>query len=316
MNRLSEEEKRYLKYQIYTVRYDDPWIPDKKVAKILNRSISTIERYAKKAEEEGVIWNPTLGVYRPDRAVALLKYNDKLKAFNDLQQFKNIDYICVCQGDWDITVVYNGQVDFSAICGYKQTIMQKHREVIFTLKVQHMTWETCFTRMDNFVREADTLEKSDIDCNPCYPPWDEEDWIMYYYFESNVRKKFSELRKKHPISWRKFEEWKKTLRTYSTFMMEYYPGGNNAYDSAFLCFKTDYGKKMVEFFSTMPTTCFYHKMGKHMMVGIFLPQDYRQQTRFYELISNLIEKNVISEYMDGNSVVYFIRELEGGRILR
>ena len=314
MTRLSEEEKKYLKYQIYSLRYDDPWISNKKVARLLNRSISTVNRYAKLAEEEGIIWNPTLGVFHPERKVALLQFQNKLQAFTKLQEFMNIGYLCVCQGDWDITAIYDREVDFSQVPGYERVVMKGFREMIFTSKVQYTTWEKCFSRMEALMQKD--VQKSPIVYNPCYPEWDEEEWAMYYYFRPNVRKKFSNLRKEYPVSWRKYERWKRGLRKYSTIMMEYYPEGNSIYDSAVLCFKTDYGKFIVDFFSHMPTTCFFYKVEEHMMVGIFVPQDYKKQMKLYGLISQLIDNEIITQYMDGNSIVYFIRVPKGGQITR
>ncbi len=171
MERLSEEEKKYLKYQIYSLRYEDPWIPNKKVARMLNRSITTVDRYAKEAEEEGAIWNPTLGVYHRDRKVTLLQFEDKLRAFNELQKYMNIGYVCVFQGGWDIMTVYDEEVDFSQIPGYERTVMKGLREKIFTSKVQYTSWESCFDKMEELLRK-DFVEKSTIDYDPCYPDWD------------------------------------------------------------------------------------------------------------------------------------------------
>ena len=314
MKRLSEEEKRYLKYQIYSLRRDDPWIPDKKVSELLNRSLSTINRYAKQAEEEGVIWNPTLGLAHPDRKVALLRFKDKMKAFYTLQEYMNVGYICVSQGGWDVIALYDGEVDFLSIPGYEKTVMKGHRDIIFTPKVSYTSWDRCFVEMENLLKK--TPVESSIKCNLCYPQWDEEEWNLYCFFRPNMRKKFSDLRKESPISWRKYEEWKQNLRTHCTIMMEYYPEGNKAYDSVILCFKTEYEQYIVEFFSHMPTTCFFYKIGEYVMVSMFIPQDYEQQINLYKMISQLIGQKIITEYMDGNTIIYFVRTPEGGLILR
>jgi hypothetical protein len=139
MTRLSEEEKRYLIYQIYSVRYQNPWIPNKKIAKLINRSISTVNRYARQAEEKGIIWNPSLGLYHPDRRVALLLFEDKWKTFKKLQEQSNMKYLSVFQGDWDIMVIYDGNMDFSQISGYEGTVMKGFREKVFTPKVKYIT---------------------------------------------------------------------------------------------------------------------------------------------------------------------------------
>jgi hypothetical protein len=307
MTRLSEEEKRYLKYQIYSFRYQNPWIPNKKIAKAVNRSISTVNRYAKKAEEGGIIWNPSLGLYHPDRRVALLLFEDKWKTFKKLQEQSRMKYLSVFQGDWDIMVIYDGNMDFSQISGYKGTVMKGFREKVFTPKVKYSTWKHSFEEMDALLNQKLDLEKSSLICEPCYPDWDEEDWKMFSYFRPNLRKKFSHLRKKYPISWRKYEEWKKTLRTYCTIMMEYYPEGYESYNSLTLCFQTSYEEFIVTLFSQLPTTCFFYKMGEYLLTTVFTPQDFEKQARIYEIISQLIEKKIITDYRDGNIITYYIR---------
>jgi len=311
MTQLSEHERNHLKYQIYSFRYDDPWIPNKKVAKLVRRPTSTVDRYAKQAEEEGVLWNGSLGLRHPDRNVSLLLFEDKWRTFKALQKYPAVGYLAVCQGDWDIMALYDGTMDFSQVPGYKGKIMEGWREEVFTPKVTFTTWESCFTRMEDFVNQGESLEKSKITCNLSYPDWNEEEWKMYWYFRSNLRKKFCKLRKDYLISWRKYKEWKSTLKKYCTIMLEYYPEGYKAYDSITFCFRTDYENTLVELFSNFPTASFFYKVGEYLLANAFLPQDFEQQTRLYETLSQLLKKRILTEYTDGHNIVYYLRPAPG-----
>ena len=307
MTTLSEEEKKYLKYQIYSFRYDDPWIPNKKIAKLVNRPITTVDRYAKLAVKEGVIWGPSLGLIHPDRRVALLLFDDKWKGYKALQEYENIGYVCVCQGDWDIMTIQHGEVDFSHVPGYKKTVIEGSREKVFTPRVKYTTWEKSFKTIETLIEEDEPLEKSILTCDVSYPDWDEEDWKLFDYFRPNVRKKFSVLRREHLISWRKYIEWKKSLRECCTIMVEYYPEGDAAYDNITFCFRTDYEKYIVELLSTLPSTCFVYKVREWLLANVFVPPDYSHQTRLYEIVSQLLNKNIVTEYMDAHNIAYSLR---------
>lgn len=304
MTRLSEEEIRYLQYQIYSFKYDNPWIPNKQIAKLANRSVSTVDRYTKKAEEEIIVPNPHLRLNSPFKKAALLLFEDKWKAYNELQRYTGITYLSVYQGDWDITAVYDGFVDFSQVSGYKGKVMEGPMGRVFTQKVKYTSWKTCFTTMEKFLEQR-KIEESTITSTSSYPDWNDDHWRMFNYFKLSLGKRFSHLRKEYPISWRCYEEWKKSLRDYCTVITYYFPEGCQAYDSFTLCFKTDYEKYITALFSTPPTSSVFHKMGDYLFVNIFVPLDYEQQMRIYDVVSRLLNKKIITDYMDGNRIVYW-----------
>lgn len=304
MTRLSEEEIRYLQYQIYSSKYDDPWIPHKQIAKLVNHSISTVDRYARKAEEENVIPNPQLRLNSPFKKAALLLFEDKLKAYNELQEYTDITYLSVYQGDWDITAVYDGFVDFSQVSGYKGKVTEGPMGRIFTQKAKYTSWNSCFTTMETLLEQG-KIGESTITSTSSYPDWNDDHWKMFNYFKPNLQKKFSHLRKEYPISWRCYEEWKESLRDYCTIITYYFPEGYHAYGSFTLCFKTDCEKYIVTLFSTLPTSSIFHKIGDYLVVHIFVPLDYEQQMRIYDIVSRLLDKKIITDYMDGNRIVYW-----------
>lgn len=312
MTRLSEEEKRYLKYQIYSFRYDDPWMPNKSIAKLVNRSISTVERYAKKAKEEQVISHPKLWLNFHFRNAALLLFEDKWRAFKKLQGYNGVYYMSVFQGDWDILLVYDNPIDFSHIPGYKGKVIEGQRGKVFTQKVKYTSWGSCFADMESLLEQSPP--ESCLECEPCCPEWDEEDWKLFDYFRFNVRKEFKGLRKEYLISWRKYEEWKKNLEKHCTILMFYFPEGRYAYDSLTLCFRTDYEKFTVQLFSQLPVTSVFYKVADYLLVNIFVPWNHPHQMRMYDIISRLLAQKIITDYTDGNRIVHWYYDVRKSRI--
>ncbi len=302
MTHLSEEEKKHLQYQIYAFRYDDPWIPDKRVAKLVTRSITTVNRYAKQAEEKKIILNPHLRLKSPAGKTALLLFEDKWKAFNELQNNTSVKYLCVYQGDWNILAAYEKSMDFSCIPGFRETMVEGQRGEIFTPKVEYISWEASFKKMEALLKERN-VKKSSLVFQPCCPDWDEDGWKMYEYFRPNLRKRFTHLRKQHPISWRKYQEWKSTLKDNCAILVSFFPEGYHAYDCFTLCFRTEYEKYIVELFSKIPTTPNFYKIENYFLGNIYILKDYQVFMRVYEIISQLIERGIITDYREGKGVV-------------
>jgi hypothetical protein len=304
MTRLSEEEIRHLQYQIYRLSYDDPWITTKQISKSVNRSISTVKRYSKEAEKEIIVPAQHLRLNSPFKRVTLLLFEDKWKAYNELQEYPGVTYLSVYQGDWDITAVYDGFMDFSQISGYKGKMMEGSMGRIFTHKVTYTSWDACFSHMQKLLEQKNP-EQSTVTCELRYPEWNDDHWKMFNYFKLDLKKKFSYLRKECPISWRCYEEWKDALRDYCTVITYYFPEGYLAYDSFTLCFKTGYEQYIVDLFSTFPTSSIFHKVGDYLLVNIFVPLDYEKQMRIYDIVSQLLNKKSITEYLDGNRIMYW-----------
>jgi hypothetical protein len=305
MTEFSEDQKRYLKYQIYHHRYDDPWISNKKIAKLVHRSVTTVDRYAQQAEKKGIIVNPKLRLVYPYRKAALLLFEDKWAAFNRLQAYINISYLSVFQGDWDIMAVYDGQLDFSHIPGYEQKIADGLRGAIFTPKVRYVSWKRSFAEVDDLLSKEE-IKESNSDFGIQYPDWDEEEWKLFYYFESSLRKKFSIFRKQYSIRWKKYQKWKNSLGKYCTVMMQYYPEGRSAYEDLTLCFKTLYGEYIIELVSRFPTSSIFCMIGEYFSVNMSIPRDYSRQKRIHSIISKLIDKNIITDYMDGYAIGHYV----------
>ncbi len=298
-SRLSEEDKLYLKYQIYSYRRDDPWISNKKVAKLTNHSITTVNRYAKEGEKQIVILNPQPKLYpHPDIKITLLVFENKYNAFEELKKYPGIRYMCLYHGDWDIVAVHDASVDFTEIPGYIETVVEGLYGPCLTPKTTYTSWEQFFESAKIFLEQEEKIQESIFDCNPRIPDWDKEDWEMYWYFIANLRRSFNELRKKTPISWRKYAEWKKSLADYCTILAGFFPEGSHSYLDMTLCFTTQYEKYVVDLFSHMPTTPGFTRAGEYVLANIFIPKDYSQQPKVYNINSQLVDEGIISDYKD------------------
>lgn len=306
MTIFSTEEILHMKYQIYSFRRDNPWISNRKVANHMGRSISTINRYAKKAEEEDVILNPQAKLKpHPDIKAALLSFKNKYHAFDELKACEGIRYLCMYHGDWDIRAVYDSPVDFASITGHEKTVAEGVIGPAITPRSPYILWEDCFEKMDAFVDRNEKITESSIEVQPRIPDWDEEDWTLYYYFTIDLRRNFNTLRKKHVISWRKYQEWKKGLEEYCTIVVAFFPDGAFSYNDMTLSFKTRYEQYVADLFSYLPTTPLFYKIGEYFTANIFIPKEYDKLPRVYNIISRLLASKIISDYRDGYGVMAY-----------
>jgi DNA-binding Lrp family transcriptional regulator len=311
VTRLSEEEKQYLRYQIYSLRYDDPWISNKKVAKRLNRSISTVDRYAKEAEQNMVILGPEIRLRpTPERRAALLLLEDKYKAYDIFEGSPTISYQCIYQGGWDMVVTYKDPMDLTKIPGYKGKIANGLRGTVISPKVEYTSWRYGFEKMEKFMEQKKDIDKSRLQCVPCQPEWDEEEWTLYYYFKRNLRRNFNRIRKEHKISWRKYEDWKASLKKYCSINLLYLPEGYDAYRSVSLCLETDYEQYLVDLLSLLPTGTIFYKIGERLMATIYTPREDAECTyRIFRAISQLKGDGIVNDCLDGFAMWYWRRHL-------
>ncbi len=208
--------------------------------------------------------------------------------------------------------IYREPIDFSQISGYRGKVLEGLRGEVFTQKVGYSSWDCCFAEMEAFLEQ--NLTASHLECRPHCSDWDEEDWKLFDYFRFNMRKKFKHLRKEYPISWRKYGEWKTTLRKHCTILMFYFPEGRHAYDSVTLCFRTDYEKFIVQLFSRLPATSVFYKIGDYLLTNLFVPWDYKYQMRTYDIISRLLTQKIITDFTDGNRIVQWYHDVGSSRI--
>jgi hypothetical protein len=311
MRRLTEYDKKYLKYRIYYHRYDNPWISNKKVAKLTDHSISTVNRYAHQAEDELVFTTPRVYLKpHPKIKSALLRFEDKHKAFNELKTYPHVGYLCIFHGSWDIMASYNADIPFSDVSGYRGEVTRGFRGIIHTPRVPFITWEQALLKISTLLTEEPYEKKAFFTSEPRIPDWDEEEWEMFYYFTHDLRKSFNELRKKIPISWRKYEAWKKSLFDHCIHFQAYYPQGYDAYNIKTFCFQTDYEPFIVDLFSHLPTTPVFSNIGDHIMLDISVPNDHQQQVKVFALISQMMENDIISDCKDGYTVIEWSRKAD------
>ncbi len=306
--RLSREEKQYLQYQIYSLRYDDPWIPNKKIAKIVGRPITTVNRLAKEAEENVIVYHPQCRLYCPNERGALLLIEDKYKAFNELKENPHMTYECLVQGGWDILVLYYEPMNLAEIRGYKGMLLEGPVRNVILPKVPYISWEKCFQKMEDLLDKRRHIEESTLDREVCYPDWDEEEWRLYYTFKDNLRKNFNKFRKQCRISWRKYGEWKKNLRKYCKIDISYYPDGYEAYISMLLSIRTHHEKYIWELFSFLPASPVIFKIGDNLLIAVLAPRNNWHQYRILGMISLLRDDGIINSYLDGFPLHYEKKE--------
>ncbi len=309
MTRLSEKEKEYLQYLIYSFRYDNPWVSNKEIAKSVNRSIVTVNRYALKSELERVILGPDLRLKPcPGRKAALLRFEDKFRAFKELYNYPGVGYLILYQGHWNIQAIYDEPVDFEKTPGYIQTLAEGVFGEVLTPKVGFTSWECCYKKMEDFLRQSKTIEKSSLNCSPRHPDWDDKDFAMYDYFKLGLRKEFNQLRKTMNIPWGKYCEWKKNLRNYCTILMGYYPRGRDTYVDITFRLQTKYQKFIVDLFSLLPSTSCFSTIEDSLMATVFVPRGSRHPLKIFETISYLKDCGIIDSYMDGYVIIHWSKE--------
>ena len=246
----------------------------------------------------------------PGRRAALLLLEDKYKSHDMLRGSPPVSYQCIYQGGWDMVVTYKAPMDLTKIPGYKGKIADGLRGTIISPKVEYTSWRRGFEKIEKFIKQKKDIDKSKLQCVTCQPEWDEEEWTLYYYFKRKLRRNFNRMRKEHKISWRKYEDWKATLKKYCSINITYLHEGYDAYMSVALCLETDYEQYLIDLLSLLPTGTIFYKIGERLMVTIYAPREDVECTyRIFRVISQLKGNGIVHDYLDGVAVWYWRRHL-------
>ncbi|MBU7000427.1 MAG: winged helix-turn-helix domain-containing protein [Theionarchaea archaeon] len=133
--------------------------------------------------------------------------------------------------------------------------------------------------------------------------WDEEDEKLFRYFESDLRRIFVPVMKKHLISTGKIYQFLERLPQCCTVTTSFFPEGISAYDPYLFVFGTEYEDFIVDLFSQMPTSAFFFKVSDMLFLHAHVKKDLMRcedlgapsirQLPIPGLISELLKKGII-----------------------
>lgn len=314
MSRLTREEKLRRYHAIFDQIYLNPRVHVHEISKNVKIARNTVSGYLDYMYEEEIIFGPELRLkYFPElnKYLHLVKFDDPYVAFNELQRIPEIDYCSMFLGDWNMLFMSEGKYDLSHIEGFEYEVFCGRRGDITTPRAPLTEWEPAFKQIRSKITEfePDGRIMREFVSNGL-PQWDGEEWTLFHEYEYDFRKKVTPVLRKHLISSDKFYKWLRTLPTYTTILMEFYPDGHGNYTHFGFLLETDYPNAAISVLSNLPTSILYTQVEKGLMAYLSIKSD----TTFADLsvtLHRMKASGMIKGFNQAIGVVHYIGTEDG-----
>ncbi len=258
MSKLTREEKLRRYHAIYDQIYLNARIHVHEISKNVRVARNTVSSYLEYMYEAEILSGPQLRLkYFPglDEHVYLTKFDDPYAAFDELQQEKEVIYCSMFLGDWNIMIMSNSSYDPSTIDGFEYLLLKGARHDIITPRVPLRDWNNAFRTMKHEILDFNTSNVQEPNLvNRSPPPWDEEEWNLFYEYKYDFRRKVTPVLRKNLISSDKFYRWLQTLYQHVGVVLTFYPDGYGNYTHFAFFFRTEYPRAVISLLSNLPTS--------------------------------------------------------------
>jgi hypothetical protein len=277
MSKLTKEEKLRRYHAIYDQIHLNPRIRVHEISKNLRLARNTVSGYLDYMYESEILFGPQLRLkFYPglNQFMYLAKFDDPYVAFDKLQRDPKVTYCSMFLGDWNVMFMSDANHDPSRVPGFEHLLHKGRQFGNMTPWVPLRDWETAFLKIKKKVVEFDPIgvHEPGLESNGP-PPWDDEEWKLFYAYQSNFRKKVTPVLRKYLISSDKFYRWMETLPQHTSISLRFYPDGYENYTHFIFFFKTLYPRAVVSLFSNFPTSPVCTQIEGGVITGLSIKSD-------------------------------------------
>jgi DNA-binding Lrp family transcriptional regulator len=273
---------------------EDPFISISDISSHINLSRNTISRCLKKMYAEKILTGPQLSV-KPHRNytpyIYLLQVSSPYEIFQELKAFPHVKNLAISLGEWNISMLTDRMMDFSALRGFQKVIFAGKRYDVYSPSIRFTTWEQSFKEVKRELEGCTLASEKRNTGMSSELPWGEQEWELYRAMRLNVRQDISPVLQEHTITYETFHRWKKSLLDHCTVHTGFYPEGLDSYMDFYILFRTDFTQAIKELFSLFPTTPFIADLADHILAVVRIPFDMRGDLG--SLIDSMREKGIV-----------------------
>ncbi|MBU7032675.1 MAG: winged helix-turn-helix transcriptional regulator [Theionarchaea archaeon] len=293
----AKKERVMLQYfNIVNAIREDPFISLSEMSSQINVSRNTISRHLKKMYADRILTGPQISV-KPHRNCTrylyLLQVSSPYEIFQELKTLPHVKNLTISFGEWNINMLTDQMMDFSALKGFQKMIFAGKRYDIFSPPTKYATWEQSFKEIRQELEGCTpTVEKRNIRVLSELH-WGEQEWELYRAIRLNVRQDIRPVLREHCISYETYQRWKKTLLDHCSAHTGFYPEGLDSNLSLYALFRTDFTQAVMGLFSLFLTTPFFADLDEHILAVVRIPFSLRGYMN--NLIDGMREKGIIED---------------------
>jgi len=296
-------------YEIFKLVLENPRIPKTEIAKKFNVNPKTAEIWWNNAVKYGIIIPP---VFRRKSYLNFREYfyfidgQDPHSLYEELQESKDILYFSVQTGFANFQIISRSPLSLQS-----NVVLSGERSNYYVSIPPNCTFEESISKIQNKLKNLKELKPFPsplIYQKKAYGPWDELDEIIYREFSNNMRKPFTHVIESTNAYSDKIMKWLRRRHRFGDTITMFFPEGESSYQLSLFCIETKNDWLLIDLFSQMPTSSVFYRLGKKLMMSIYLPFFPSPEGRMIvrKVLSILQKKELVSSYT--NSIVeYYYR---------
>lgn len=277
-------------YTIYEHIYDNPKIPICEISEKTRLSRNTVSRYLKEMYDKTIIEGPSISLSPAPNYheyASFLEFTRPFSAFENFCDFPHVIERTLGCGLWNVFLVSEGGMDFSALRGLQQNRLQSVKSCTYIPKVLSLKWEKSVEKIHEtmtFPRAKTTLyqEKSPL-------PWKKRQWTLYHTFRPNLRVPVVSALKKCRQHFDVYRPWVSALENHGLIQTGFYPSGSDNYVMIDFLFKSDYHRQLMDVLQWLPSSCTFFS-AEHYFFARICVLNRTQQNELLSLLEVLRER--------------------------
>ena len=294
-------------YELFELLVEDPRIPKKEMSKIFNINLKTAEIWWNHAVERRIIIPPIFRkkCYRNfEEYFYFLKTDDPHTLYNELQESEEISYISVESGFSDLFVISKNPLKTS------DTVAKGCRSDYFVTIPKDQSFQTAISAIHKKLTTLDSFEEFPsplIHRNYAYEPWDEKDEAIFQILSNDMRISFSRVLRLAGTYSDKILKWFRRRDEFGNTITMFFPEGDSSYILLRYLIETEIDSLLIDIFSELPTSTTFCRVGKKLLISVYLPFNVESRKIIRETMSVLKREGLVTDCTNSFVEYYYRR---------
>jgi DNA-binding Lrp family transcriptional regulator len=293
--------KKLPKYhKIYHELYKNPFIHHKSIAERTKISRSGVSRHIKEMYESLILKGPVISLnpaHNYHQYAVFLQFEDPLSTYQRFEGFPHVISKRLHSGKWNISLICDRLLDFSALNGFEQYVALGVKGVTLYSQVTSLDWDLSMKRMEALL--SSPQKKSFLYKEVPLLPWNEKEWVLYHKFQPNIRAKAMPILRNCKTRFEHYQKWISNLPEVAVIQPGFYPHGvDNYLEIDFLC-ESEYQKQVADILGLLPSTSVFFSVREYLLARLFVTST--KQVADLHLFMHHLEKNgFLTEFYHAN----------------
>lgn len=290
-------------YEIFKLILENPRATKKQMAKNMNVSPSSFDIWWRFAIENQIIIPP---IFRRKSYLNFREYfyfiecDDPHKFFKNAQKNSNVIYCSVQTGFANIQIISKSEIELE-----EKIVLSGSRSDYYVSIPPKCTYEESISKINEKIQKVSKIRpESPLKFyRKSYGPWDDLDETIYWSFCNNLRKQFTHVIEETGAYSDKIMEWFRSRDKFGNTITMFFPEGERYYQLTSYIIETSYDNVLIDIFSQLPTSSVFYRIGKYLIMLIYISFPFEARSLVRRILSLLKEKKLVRSYT--NSIVEY-----------